>query len=224
MSASVTPPVPKPQYRLLRPYYSRADYFRHDINKGSIRTPTGERICALTADFLLGFHKAVEFECGKSTGQVFKSAGKRWGRQFVERFEKDLTNYFRTPIKDMGTALVYDCLAEAFRAHGWGKLLLNLDEMEHGFIVVEIQNSVVPSILAGHKGPNDHLMTGFLASFFSHFAEQELDAAQTACTSLGAASSLFVVGLMTRLEPIAEWVSEGLSHADIMNRLKGFAS
>ncbi|HMO36027.1 MAG TPA: hypothetical protein PKA06_08290, partial [Gemmatales bacterium] len=150
---SAAPPPPKTRYRLLKNYYSRADYFRHDINKGTIRTPTGERICALTSDFLLGFHKAVEFECGKATPLVFKTAGKRWGKQFTERFERDLSAHYRVPIKDLSTAVVYECLAEAFRHHGWGRLSISFQEAEFGFILVEIKNSVMPELLGKRKEP-----------------------------------------------------------------------
>ncbi len=220
MSAAVPP---KPRYRLLKNYYSRADYFRHDINKGTIRTPTGERICALTSDFLIGFHKAVEFECGKATGQVFKTAGKRWGKQFTERFDRDLSAHYRTPIKDMSTALVYECLAEAFRHHGWGKLSFTFSESEFGYMVVELKNSVMPELLARiskRREPVDHLMTGFFASFFSHFAGQELDCEQTECPSKGADTSRYVIGLRDRIQKVPQWLQQGLSQGELLSRLR----
>ena len=56
--------------RLVSGYYSRPDYCAADVDKGTIRTPTGARVCALTDDFLRGFRAAVQFECGKATDRV----------------------------------------------------------------------------------------------------------------------------------------------------------
>jgi predicted hydrocarbon binding protein len=206
--------------RLLNGYFSRGDYFQADVEKGTIRTPTGTRICALTDDFLLGFKSAVQFECGKATDRVFKSCGKRWGRTFVERFDRELTDHYGVPLPDVSTGLVERCLSEAFRHYGWGDVSLDLTEYDAGLVTVEMSDPVLPALAGPSPKPADPLFAGFFAAVFSYFAKIDLDCHQTDCPSCGADRSRFVVGLADRIKDVPRWVGEKLAHAVILRRLK----
>jgi len=205
--------------RLLNGYYSRGQYFQADVEKGTIRTPTGTRICALTDDFLRGFRNAVHFECGKATDRIFKTCGKRWGTTFVERFDRELTEHFGVPLQDMSTGIVENCLDEAFRYHGYGKLKVDLANYASGFVSLDVRDAVIPNVLGSSEKPCDALFAGFFASVFSYYAKTELDCLQTECTSRGNETSKFIVGLSSRLKQAAAWVNDRIPHAAILRRL-----
>jgi predicted hydrocarbon binding protein len=206
--------------RLLNGYFSRADYFQADVEKGTIRTPTGTRICTLTDDFLLGFRTAVQFECGKATDRVFKACGKRWGRSFVERFDRELTEHYGVPLSDVSTGLVERCLGEAFRYYGWGNLTIDLAEYDAGLVSVEVADPMMPAVVGTADKPSDALFAGFFAAVFGYFAKTDLDCQQTDCPTRGADRGRFVVGLPDRLKSVPKWVAEKLSHATVIRRLK----
>jgi len=205
--------------RLMNGYYSRSDYFTADLEKGTIRTPVGTRICSLTDDFLRGFRSAVQFECGKATDRVFKSGGKRWGATFVDRFDRELTEHFGVPLQDMSAGIVERCLDEAFRFHGWGKLTIDLKDYDSGFITVETRDSPMPAVSGSSDKPSDPLFAGFFAAVFGHYAKTELECIQTECPSRGNEASKFVVGLADRLANVPAWVKDKIPHATILRRL-----
>ena len=206
--------------RLLNGYYSRPDYFAADVEKGTIRTPGGTRICALTDDFLRGFRAAVQFECGKASDRIFKKCGVRWGKTFIERFEREMSDYFGVPAREMSAGLIERTLDEAFRAHGYGKLSIDWGEYDAGLVQVTLSDSTMPAVVGESDKPTDALMCGFFAAVFGHFAETELDCVQTECPSRGAPAGKFLVGLSARLSGVPKLVADRLSHAVIVARVK----
>jgi uncharacterized protein len=205
--------------RYLTGYFSQPNYFQADPGLGTIRTPTGTRICALTDDFLRGFRSAVQFECGKATDRVFKKCGQRWGLAFIQRFDRELSQHYGVPLRDVSAGIVQKCLDEALRYHGWGKLTIDLTTYDQGVVQLIVHDPVMPEILGRSDKPTDSLMSGFFAAVFSHYAMQELDCQQTDCPSRGADASRFVVGLSERLQQVPNMVADNLSHSSIVRRL-----
>lgn len=205
--------------RYLSGYYSQPNFFNADPARGTIRTPSGTRICALTDDFLRGFRTAVQFECGKATDRVFKKCGQRWGLAFIQRFDREMSQHYGVPMRDVSAGLVQKCLDEALRYHGWGKLNIDLTVYDRGIVQLVVTDPAMPEVVGSSDKPTDSLMAGFFAAIFSHYAMQELDCQQTDCPSRGADASRFVVGLSERLSIVPSLVAEKLSHATIVRRL-----
>ncbi len=197
-----------PDVRLKGNIFARPDYFRTDPTRGSTRTPTGIRICALSADFLTGFQEALSYECGKSARSVLKSCGTRWGSTFATRFEREIATAYVCPAKDLPAGVVHACLADAFAYHGWGRMTIDLTTSERGAVLVEVADPVLPALATGSDGPADDLLSGFLAAVLGHFAGAPLDAIQTDCPTRGATASRFVVGSASLVTEVARWVGE----------------
>lgn len=213
-----------PQVRLKGNRYARPDYFHTDVTTGATRTPSGLRVCTLTSDFLLGFRDALVYECGKSFRNVMKACGKRWGKTFIAGFEKELATEYQTPAKDLPAGVVHACLADAFNYHGWGQLTVDLSLAEHGIILAEVADSVLPAVIRQSERPVDHLLCGLLASVFGHFAGAELDAVQTDCPTLGAGASRFLIASPERIVEIVQWIDANsverpVSHDDVLRQL-----
>lgn len=216
----MTEPLTASYVRVLDGYYARPGYFTTDLARGMIRTPTGARICVVTEDFLRGFRAAVRFECGKATDRVFKKCGVRWGAAFAARFERELSDHFGVPAKELSAGLVQNCLDEAFRHHGWGRVVLDLTAYDWGVVQVTVHDPVMAAVVGQSDRPADSLTAGFLAGVFGYFAGTELDCQQTECPTRGAAAARFVVGGPVRLKPVPGWVADGTPHAAVVARLR----
>lgn len=206
--------------RVLGGYYSRPDYFQHDVAKGTIRTVAGTRMCALTDDFLRGFRGAVRYECGKASDRVFKKCGIRWGNSFAARFDREISDHYGVPTRELSAGIVQTCLDEAFRQHGWGSITVDLSDYDHGLVTIVIRDSVMPAVVGSSDKPSDALMSGFLQAIFTHYAGTDLECHQTDCPSRGSDASRFLLGHPDRLKPVPGWVADQLSHAAIVSRLR----
>ncbi len=194
--------------RLKGNYFADPEFFRTDVTKGVTRTPNGTRICTLPSDFLLGLRDAVIYECGRSYRPVLKAAGKRWGLQFAKRLERELTAFYQSPFRDMQPGLVRTCLAEAFNAHGYGRLTLVPLTEDAAFTVAEVRDPVMPSIVREAERPVDLLTAGLLGAILTQLSGKQLECVQTECPTLGAESSRFIIGPTTRVTEIEEWLDE----------------
>lgn len=216
-------PAAEPQLRLKGNYFADPEFFRTDVTKGVTRTPAGVRVVALPSDFLLGFRDAVIYECGRSYRSVMKVAGKKWGTQFAKRLEKELTGFYQSPARDLHPTVLRVCLAEAFRAHGYGSLTLEIDEGGSGLIIVDLQDSVMPALVREADRSVDMLMAGMIGAVLSHFTTRTLDCIQTECPSLGADRSRFIVGPAERIAEVEQWADDSESnpgHEVILRRLR----
>jgi predicted hydrocarbon binding protein len=205
--------APNDAVRLKGNFYTRPDFFTTDVGKGVTHTPAGVRMCALTPDFLIGFRDAVIYESGKAYRRVMKQCGRRWGTQFIRRFEAEISAHYGTPLAQLSAGVVYTVLGDAFAAHGWGSLNIDLQHIESGLISIELRNSVLPSLVAESDRPVDLLMTGLLAAVFTHLAGQNLDCVQTDCPSQGADASRFIIGQPSRVQELEQWLTRALPHA-----------
>lgn len=202
------PPVEVPFLRIRPNPYARPDYFTTDVARGATRTPRGVRVCALTNDFLVGFRDAVIFESGKAYRRVLKSCGRRWGVQFMKRFDADVAAHYQTPLAELSAGVVHACLADAFNYHGWGLLSIDLEHLDQGVVSVELRNSVMPETVPESDRPVDLIMAGLLGSIFSHLSGQDVDCMQTDCPSQGADASRFVAAPVDRMRELEAWAAK----------------
>jgi predicted hydrocarbon binding protein len=200
-------------------YFAEGRYVKTNVKTGVARNRAGTRILSLTSDFLIGLRNALIFECGKSADTVMKSAGRKWGKQFAERLDKELGDHYRRPQGDCPLAMFQASLGEAFSHHGFGKLTIDVSLHDKGLISCVVENPVYCGLVDSPDQPTDSMLAGILAGLFSHYAGRELDCAQTQCQSCGAADSRFVVTLPSRLEDVESWRNDGKSHVEIVAAL-----
>lgn len=216
------PQIDIPFLRVRPNLYAKPAYFNTDVSLGATRTPRGVRVCALTNDFLIGFRDAVIFESGKAYRRVLKTCGRRWGGQFMRRFEADVTAHYQTPLAELSAGVIHACLADAFNYHGWGLLAIDLKHLDEGVVIAEIRNPLMPEVIGESDRPVDFLMAGLLAAVFSHLSGQEVDCVQTDCPTQGADASRFLASSVERIKELDAWsakVSGGPTHSSALKRL-----
>lgn len=205
--------------RLKGNYYARPDYFNTDVAKGVTRTPTGARMCAVADDFLIGFRTAIMYECGPAYRLVLKTAGKRWGDKFIARMDQELTAYYGRPFRELHQGLIDQCLTEAFNYHGYGLLKIHHAE---GFIEIEVEQAVMPSLVQFTERPVDDMMTGLFGAVFSYLLGRTLEAIQTECPSTAGEKTRFLVAAADIIAPIEEWAEQQTpypNHDDFYRRV-----
>jgi predicted hydrocarbon binding protein len=209
------------QIRLKGNYFAEPYYFRTDVTTGVCRTPSGQRICTLPPDFLLGLRDALIYECGKSYRQVLKSAGRRWGTQWIKRIDRELSTYYQVPLRELPRSLVRICMRDAFAAYGYGQLHYYATEFTN-FWNVELIDSVFPTLVNESDRPVDLLMSGLIAALFSHLYGATMDSLQTECPSMGAEYSRFIVGPAARIAELEAWynsLSPLPSHEQVLQQI-----
>jgi predicted hydrocarbon binding protein len=214
--------MPADPLRLKGNYFADPEFFRTDVTAGVTRTPTGTRVCALPSEFLLGFRDAVIYECGRSYRAVLKAAGRRWGAQFAKRLDRELTAHYQSPFRQLPPGLVRVCLADAFAAHGYGRLAVGPLAEDPEFDVAEVRDPVMPSLVRESDRPVDVLLAGMIGAALAHLSGKPLDAVQTDCPSLGADRSRFLIGPAHRVAELEEWLDAAdpaPTHEAVVRRL-----
>lgn len=216
-------PVIDPPLRLKGNLYGRPGYFQTDVAKGVTRTPTGQRVCTLPSEFLLGFRDALIYECGKAYRKVMKAAGTKWGVRFAARFDKDVSAAYQAKLRDLPAGLVHTCLADAFAANGYGRLDIDLSLCDDGIVVADVRDPVMPTLVREADRPVDLLTAGMLGAVFAHLTGERVDAIQTECPSLGADRSRFVIARADAVAAAEEFVDAAAqmpTHEAVVDRVR----
>lgn len=200
-------------------YYAEGLYCETDVSRGVTRTRSGTRICCLTTDFLIGFRRAVIDECGPAADLVFKSCGRKWGGFAARRFDREMTEHYNTPLRDLTMAQFQAALTDMFSHHGWGLVKLDLSRHEQGLVVVTVHDPLFAAFVDKAELPIESLTAGVLAGFFTTVFEQDLDCVQTSCKARGDRESRFLIGLTSRLAGVANMLTSGKTHDQIVKEL-----
>jgi uncharacterized protein len=206
-------------------FYTTKDYLTWDMKAGVLRSRGGARIMAFPQCFMIGLFDGLEDECGQAWSIVLYRCGEWWGKRQMERMEKNLSEHFESPLSELPTAQVHASIQEAWATEGWGRMKLNLDNLEKGILHVTVTQSPISAayIESGRdaKGrPVDSLTAGAVAGMFSHAAKADLVAHQTTCIVAGAPVNEYLVGLRDRLKDVPAMQRKGMTTAEIIANLK----
>ncbi|MBF2028393.1 MAG: 4-vinyl reductase [Oscillatoriales cyanobacterium C42_A2020_001] len=200
-------------------YFATDVYVRSDLELGLLENRRGDRLLALPETLIQAIYVGLDKETGQATRLVLFNCGKWWGKNFYTRFREELTDYYGQALADMTMAEFLQCLQQCWITHGWGKVELDHQYQNRGFLVIKTWNSP----FAGHapkiNRPVCYFEAGILSAFFSQLTGRDLHCIQTACESLGAEANRFVIGLEKRLEPANVMVEQQADHDTIMKKL-----
>jgi uncharacterized protein len=200
-------------------YFAPDTYVKGDFESGLIENRQGGRLLAISETLMHSIHTALESEVGSSVGIVLFKCGLWWGKNFYQRFTKEVSAYYQKSVSEMKMIELLQCLKECWKTHGWGIISLDFDYYQQGFLVVKIEQSAFAKVIESATQPSCFLEAGMLSAFFSQLSGTKLHCVQTACESLGVECNLFILGLAKRLEPVTEWIDKGEHHNHIMERL-----
>lgn len=199
-------------------YFATDAYVHSDLEMGLLENRDGNRLLALPDTFIQSMYAGLEKETGQATRLVLFNCGRWWGKNFYTRFREQMSDYYSTPLADMGMVEFMQALQQCWKTHGWGKIDIDQTHQNRGFLVIKIWNSPFARQAPKTDQPACHLEAGILSSFFSQLTGRDLHCVQTTCESMGADCNRFVIGLTKRLEP-AETMVTNMEHDAIMQQL-----
>ncbi len=200
-------------------YFATDVYVRSDLELGLLENRRGDRLVALPETLIQAIYTGLDKETGQATRLVLFNCGKWWGKNFYTRFREELTDYYGQALADMTMAEFLQCLQQCWITHGWGKIELDHQYQNHGFLVIKTWNSPFASHAPSVNRPVCHFEAGILSAFFSQLTGRDLHCLQTTCESLGSDANRFVIGVEKRLEPAGIMVKQQVSYDTIMNEL-----
>jgi predicted hydrocarbon binding protein len=200
-------------------YFAYDAYIQGDYESGLIENREGARLLSIPEVMIQGLYSALEDELGPAGSLVLFKWGVRWGKSFYRRFVEELSDCYHKPIAELEMVEFLQCFKQCWKTHGWGKLELELDYFQHGFLVVKTWNSMFAKLAAADKRPSCFPEAGILSGFFSQLTGRELHCVQTSCESMGATGNIFILGLPERLKVTDAWIKEKQDHEMIINRL-----
>lgn len=167
-------------------YFAEDRYLTADAAAGLLRDPAGTPMLVLPQAWLASLHEVLAAECGPEADQLLATVGRTWGQAFAMRLQRELSEYYGTPIAEWPFARLEASIASALAAQGWGRAELDTSRFDQGVFTMTVLQPLT-------KEP---LLAGVLAGMFSALTSQDIDAVATDRAN-GAAT--FVLALRERL-------------------------
>lgn len=201
-------------------YYQEELYMTADVETGILYNRSGRRMLALTDDFLIGLHRALEKECGENATAIIHACGRKWGRNFGEGLTAEWSEFYGRSFRSFPMALFQSLLIQEFAHNGWGNLHLNYDYFDRGVIWLALEGAIMASIRkdAGNTKA-DILTAGILGGMYSYFLNRDVDCVQSQSEAEGFGDSRFVISSQTRIDQLRERIAADATHEQTMQCL-----
>lgn len=200
-------------------YFAEGDYLSQNLASGTITNRAGARMIALTDDFLVSLHNALEAQLGGKAAVVLSEFARDWGRHAGEQFAAEIEKHHGKPLSQLPLGLFGADLTEAFRHHGWGVFHFDFANYAQGLLIVEVEQPILGSIVKPAGRPADRMLAEFLAGMFSAFAGEQLATLQTECRSCGSPRSRFVLTIPERIRSVEKLAQAGKGHIQLVEAM-----
>jgi uncharacterized protein len=212
------PPVAKTNGHIPANLFNPKLYVRSEIESGLLETRQGRRLISLPDTLIHAMYSALERETGQAARLVLFNVGLWWGKEFYKRLNSEIQEYYGQSIAQMSMTMFELLLSQAWIAHGWGRIYLDMSLKDRGLVQVTLKHSTLPGA-ANRTEPTSYLEQGILKSFFAELTGRDLGCVQSECTSTGHPHNRFIITLAKRLDKAEAWMSEGMSHDEMIARL-----
>jgi uncharacterized protein len=201
-------------------HYSRSQFFRFDMEPGTIMDYHRQRNLLVGEDFIVSLLKGLEHEVGESAGWLCYQIGFEWGKQDAVIFADWFKEFYNLTLATSNLAFAMETWWWPYTAQGWGTWLPNLSGRESGFFYVDLFDSAVAKSLGYMGKPVCHLYSGLLAGFFSAAFKQNLCSTEIQCYAMGNDFCRFLVGSEQRIQAAEFWITSGAKANEIAERFE----
>lgn len=202
-------------------HFALREFFNFDSANGIYADWNQSRNILVTEDFIIGLMSGLEHEVGPAASVVMYKIGEEWGRKDAEFFQNwFVKEYQYESIKQMQLPYVLEAWWWPCTSQGWGNWEVDLSEQKHGFMFINIFDSVVARTLGDVGRPVCHLYAGLFAGFFSGLVQKPLDCIEIQCYAMGETFCKFLLGKKDRIDAASFWQNEGATAQDIEKRLR----
>ncbi len=201
-------------------HYSRAQFFKFDMEHGRIEDYNRQRNIMVGEDFIVSLLKGLEHEVGEAAGYLMYQIGYNWGKQDATLFQSWYLEYYGLTIQTSNLAFAMETWWWPYTAQGWGTWSPNMTMLESGFIYVDLFDSAVAKTLGYMGKPVCHLYSGLLAGFYSAIFAKNLSSTEIQCYAMGNDFCRFLVGSADRIQAAEFWISSGANAGEIAKRFE----
>jgi uncharacterized protein len=201
-------------------HYSRSQFFRFDMEPGTITDYHRQRNLLVGEDFIVSLLKGLEHEVGESAGWLCYQIGFEWGKQDAVLFAAWFKEFYKLTLETANLAFAMETWWWPYTVQGWGRWSPNLSGRESGFFYVDLFDSAVAKSLGYVGKPVCHLYSGLLAGFFSAAFEQNLCSTEIQCYAMGNDFCRFLVGSEQRIQAAEFWITSGANATEIAERFE----
>ncbi len=219
MPIKVTEGGPEGQFR--HNYYDPDDFFARDPRSGEIRRRDGQRVVAVSEDFIASLLAGTSQEVGEEAARaILYQTGHRWGLEDMRNFESNMKQEFGgVELSEMHLAFVLETWWWPLTTQGWGGWKYDFGMKGNGIITVDLYESVIAKSLEQLGKPVCYWYAGLFSGLFTFLSRKELSCIEIQCYASGHDVCKFMVGANKRINPAAFWVEEGASATEILSKL-----
>lgn len=202
-------------------YFADGMYLAAQPADGKLVNRGGTRLCAVPDDLMICIQNAAAAALGSDAADTLYAAGHKWGRRAATMFGREVAAFYGKRIAELPMSVALAALQAAFRAHGWGRLEIDLSRFATGILVATLHDPIIGIDVTDGEQRHEHMTAGYLAGFLSSWAETDLDCLQTSGPAPGVRSSTFVLTVPRRLRAAAKAARTGVvTHDDIIAQIE----
>lgn len=207
--------------RIRHNYYDPEDFFTTDPRSGEIRRRDGQRVVAISEDFIASLLAGMAQEVGEEAARaILYQTGHRWALEDMKNFQPMIEKEFgSTPVGEMHLNFVLETWWWPLTTQGWGGWKYDFSMKSTGLITVDLFDSVIAQSLERLGKPVCYWYAGLFSGLFTHLSRKELSCIEIQCYASGHDVCRFMVGNEKRVNPAAFWVEEGASAQEILSKL-----
>ncbi|MBI1292500.1 4-vinyl reductase [bacterium] len=204
-------------------YYDPQDFFTSNPETGEIRRRDGERVVAVSEDFIAALLAGTAQEVGEEAARaILYQTGYRWALKDMKTFQRNIEEEFGgTKLTDMHLAFVLETWWWPLTTQGWGGWKYDFSMKSQGIITIDLYDSVIARSLEQLGKPVCYWYAGLFAGLITHLTRRELNCIEIQCYASGHDVCRFMVGQDKRINAAAFWVEEGATAGEILNKLVG---
>lgn len=201
-------------------YYVEKLYMFANVETGVLTNRSGRRMLALTNDFLIGLHRALESECGARAGEILYRCGKKWGKDFGKGLTAEWSAFYACSFEEFPLAFVQTLLEQEFACNGWGILELDYQFHAQGVLQLQLEGAIMSDISATNVDyPVDILTAGIISGIFTQLLTRELDCVQSQVGKAAAGVSKFLLSDAARIAQLLGEASKLTTHEQMLDYL-----
>ncbi len=202
-------------------YYDPEDFFNKNPETGEIRRRDGERVVAVSEDFVAALLAGTAQEVGEEAARaILYQTGYRWALKDMKTFQSNIEKEFgNTKLTDMHLSFVLETWWWPLTTQGWGDWNYDFSMKSQGIVTIDLFDSVIAKSLEQLGKPVCYWYAGLFSGLITHLSRRELNCIEIQCYASGHDVCRFMVGQDKRINAAAFWVEEGATANEVLNKL-----
>lgn len=204
----------------LHNHYHDREFYRHDLERGTLTNPYGQRLMRVSEDFLVAVLGSLEDQVGQNAArEIMYKCGFQWGMQDMKCFLPRMRAEFEAELDRMRVDFLMEQWWWPLTIQGWGTWRYDFRQRDKGLLYIELYESAVAQSIGDIGAVVCYFYAGLFAAVFSVLARRSLGSVEMQCYATGDDHCRFVVSDYERVNAAAFWRSEGATAREIMSKL-----